>query len=120
MDINIQVNEDNFITNINEIEESIRTLENNINSQEYLESLLNRLKFSEIKNKRDIMKVISAKLLEFKSVEEEINLSNQKALEEMQKYNEDLKKLSIISTSKEKMTRVRILIISPFDMMMEV
>lgn len=102
MDINIQVNEDNFITNINEIEESIRTLENNINSQEYLESLLNRLKFSEIKNKRDIMKVISAKLLEFKSVEEEINLSNQKALEEMQKYNEDLKKLSIISTSKEK------------------
>ncbi|MCX4365899.1 MAG: hypothetical protein OSJ70_09040 [Bacilli bacterium] len=102
MDLNIQVNDDNFITNINELEENIRALEHNINSQEYLESLFNKLKYSEIKNKQMIMEAISAKLLEFKSVEEKINLSNQAALNEMQKYNEDMKKLSVISTSKDK------------------
>lgn len=102
MDLNIQVNADNFITNVVELEESIKKLENNINSQEYLESLLNKLKYSEIKNKKEIVEAISTKLLEFKSVEEEINLSNQAALSEMQKYNEDMKKLSVISTPKEK------------------
>lgn len=99
---NIQVNDDNFITNIVELEDGIKKLENNINSQEYLESLLNKLKYSEIKNKKELIEVISAKLLEFKSVEEEMNLSNQTALREMQKYNDDLKKLSVIETSKEK------------------
>lgn len=102
ININIQVNDENYITNILEIEETIKKLDNNINSQEYLESLLNRLKYSEIKNKDEIIQEISAKLLEFKSTEEEMNVSNTLALAEMQKYNEDLQKLSIISTSKEK------------------
>lgn len=102
MDINIKVNEDNLITNIAEIEEIIKNLENNLNSQEYLESLFNRLKFSEIKNKAEIIEVTASKILELKSVEEELTLSNLRTLEEMQKYNEDLKKLSIIQTSKEK------------------
>ncbi len=102
MNLNIQVNEDKFITNIHELEEGVNNLENNINSQEYLESLLNNLKYSDIKNKKDIIAAIATKLLEFKSVEEEMNLSNKTALDEMKKYNEDLKKLSIIETTKEK------------------
>lgn len=98
--LNIKLDENsNNIINLDEILEALKNISNDLNSIEYLESLLNFLEFQDIKNKDSLIDAIKSKLLEFKSVAQE-ELNSKEALEQARKYNEDLKRINVISTNK--------------------
>lgn len=98
--LNIKLDENsNNIINLDEVLEALKNISNDLNSIEYLESLLNYLEFQDIKNKDSLIDAIKSKLLEFKSVAQE-ELNSKEALEQARKYNEDLKRINVISTNK--------------------
>ena len=97
--LNIKKDDNDNIINADEVLKSLENINNDLNSIEYLESLLNYLEFQNLGNKEALVSAIKAKLVEFKSLSEE-ELSSKAALNQATKYNEDLKRINVISTSK--------------------
>ncbi len=97
--LNVRLDSDNAIANVDEVLKALENINNDLNSIEYLESLLNYLEFQDISNKQSLIDVIKAKLLQFKAMSDE-ELNSKQALDQAQKYNDDLKRINVISTSK--------------------
>ncbi len=100
MNLDIKI-EDNHISNLEELIGEIDKTLVNLNEAEYLETLFNKLKYADVLNKDELIDVIRTKLVEYQTGLNE-HMDNKSALETLQTYNEDLKKISIIETSKEK------------------
>lgn len=103
--INIKII-DNKIENLDKLISYIDSLEYDFNANEYLESLVNNLRFAEYINKSELIKSIEAKLLEFKlylaEQDFENNLSNnENALKVLQEQNQDMTHLKIVRTTKD-------------------
>lgn len=90
---------ENRIDNAEDIIAFLQEIELDDNTRDYLDSLLNRLQNAPLENKEELMSAITSKLIEHKAKTEE-ELNNQETLRRIQEYNEDLKKLSVISTSR--------------------
>lgn len=88
------------ITNIDDIRAFLSEIELDENVREYLESTVNRIENSDYTNKGELLEVLQSKLLASELKESETELDNQEALRTMTKYNEDLKRINIIQTSK--------------------
>lgn len=88
------------ITNIDDITAFLAEIELDENVKAYLESTVNRIENSDYTNKGELLEVLQSKLLETELKESGTELENQEALRTMTKYNEDLKRINIIQTSK--------------------
>lgn len=88
------------ITNIDDIRTFLTEIELDENVKAYLESTVNRIENSDYTNKGELLEVLQSKLLETELKENQTELDNQEALRTMTKYNEDLKRINIIQTSK--------------------
>ncbi len=98
--LNIRLdNNNNEIINLEEVLAALQNINNDLNSIEYLESLLNYMENQDINNKSSLIDAIRAKLLEFKSLNDNA-MSSKDALDQAKRYNEDLKRINVISTSK--------------------
>lgn len=98
--LNIRLDENsNNIVNLDEILGALENISNDLNSIEYLESLLNYLEFQDINNKNSLIDAIKSKLLEFKTLSQD-QISSEEALAQARLYNDDLKRINIISTNK--------------------
>jgi hypothetical protein len=87
--------EGNTITNVEQFKAYLSEVEMTDNFKSYLESLLNHLNNSTYTNKDEVINAITQALVK----DEQVELSNKEALEKMQQYNDDLKRINIISTS---------------------
>ena len=96
--LNVKTN-DNEISNVNDIRNFLDEISIDDDIKRYLETLLNRIKYSEFSNKDELVEVISAKLLELDIQEDKAHTTNKESLEKLQAYNDDFNKISIISTS---------------------
>ena len=85
----------NTITNVEQFKAYLSEVEMTDNFKSYLESLLNHLNNSTYTNKDEVINAITQALVK----DEQVELSNKEALEKMQQYNDDLKRINIISTS---------------------
>ncbi len=100
MNLDIKI-DNNQITNLAELIQEIEHMIITLNEAEYLETLLNKLNYGDFKNKEELVHCIRAKLMDYQ-VGTKQEMDNRTALETLQMYNEDLKKLSIIETAKDK------------------
>jgi hypothetical protein len=96
----VKVDDSNTIVNLKELIDILDSLDIDEEIESFLTTLNNNIKYSNINNKDELSNVIESKLLSYKSLKEETKMDNKTALQNMQSVNEDLNKLSIISTSK--------------------
>lgn len=99
--LKIKVDESGNIVNIEELISIIKELEMTDNIEEYLNTLNNHIKNSNIKNKDVLSNAIESSLLDYSASKNVNQVSNFESLKMMQEVNEDLKKLGIITTKKE-------------------
>lgn len=98
--LNLQVN-NNRIINLEEVLAYLNEIEINETINQYLETLLNKIKYNEFENKDELINAITSKLLQYKSIIEEEQMNNAATLRALQEKNEDFKKINIIETKKE-------------------
>lgn len=88
----------NQIDNLNDIIEALKSVEIDEDIYAYLASLLNYLKNSTYENRQELIELLTTLVVDYQAKQEELN--NQESLHRMQEYNNDLKKINIITTSK--------------------
>lgn len=97
LDVSIIENE---ITNISEIITILQQSEMNEDMIEHIRTLNNRISSMDLKNKTELIEVLTSKIMEYEAKQQE-NINNQEALNVLKSINPDFQRLSIISTKKE-------------------
>lgn len=97
--LNIMTDDLGNVTNSQEIIDYLKDVTLDDESFEYMNSLLNRIKFGELENIDSLIEAISAKILEYQAQIDK-RQSNLQSLRQMQAINDDLKKLDIKSTKR--------------------
>lgn len=91
--LNLEVKDD-IITNVREIKETLNNITMNDDIVGFLETIVNHLKYNKYVHSEELLEALTAKIIEYKN---EVK-SNQESLRQLQEYNDDFKRLSIVTT----------------------